>query len=228
MNNICDKELNDIILENKNLIYDLANKYNRKNISNIKDDLFQVGALGMIDAYKHYDPSKNTKFTTFAYLYVNGEIKKFIREDRMIKVSRDIIYLCSQIEHAKQLLTQKLKREATISELSSFLEISEEKIISALEYNNSIQSIDEPINDEGKELTIQDVVYERENYDKLDLIWLRDELSRLSPVEKEIINMRYFEGMTQSETATILGLSQVNVSRTESRLLLSLRNKASK
>jgi RNA polymerase sporulation-specific sigma factor len=210
------------------LIYDLANKYNHKNDSNIKDDLFQVGAMGMIDAYKHYDPSKNTKFTTFAYLYVNGEIKKFIREDRMIKVSRDIIYLCSRIEYAKGLLAQKLKREATINELSSFLEISEDKIISALEYNISIQSIDEPINDEGKELTIQDVIYEKENYDKIDLIWLKDELSRLSPIEKEIINMRYFEGMTQSETAATLGLSQVNVSRTENRLLLSLRNSASK
>jgi RNA polymerase sporulation-specific sigma factor len=210
------------------LIYDLANKYNHKNDSNLKDDLFQVGAIGMIDAYKHYDPSKNTKFTTFAYLYVNGEIKKFIREDRMIKISRDIIYLCSRIEHAKGLLAQKLKREATMSELSSFLEISEDKIISALEYNNSIQSIDEPINDEGRELTIQDIIYEKENYDKLDLIWLRDELSKLSPVEKEIINMRYFEGMTQSETATTLGLSQVNVSRTESRLLLSLRDRANK
>jgi RNA polymerase sporulation-specific sigma factor len=228
MNNICDERLSDIILENKSLIYDLANKYNHKNNPNIKDDLFQAGAMGMIDAYKHYDPSKNTKFTTFAYLYVNGEIKRFIREDRMIKVSRDIIYLCSRIERARDLLAQKLKREATISELSLFLEISEDKIITALEYNNSIQSIDEPINDEGRELTIQDIIYEKENYDKNDLIWLKDELSKLTPVEKEIINMRYFEGMTQSETATILGLSQVNVSRTESRLLLSLRNSANK
>jgi RNA polymerase sporulation-specific sigma factor len=226
MNTICDKELKDIISENKNLIYDLVNKYNRRNDPNIKDDLFQAGAMGMIDAYNHYEPDKNTKFTTYAYSYINGEIKKFIREDRMIKVSRDIIYLCSKIERAKELLTQKLKREATINELSSFLEISEDKIIAALEYNNSIKSIDDPINDEGRELTIQDVIYKREDYDKIDLMWLRDELSKLSPVEKEIINKRYFEGRTQSETASILGLSQVNVSRTESRLLLSLRNKA--
>jgi RNA polymerase sporulation-specific sigma factor len=226
MNTICEKELKDVIAENKNLIYDLVNKYNRKNDPNIRDDLFQAGAMGMIDAYNHYDPNKNTKFTTFAYFFVDGEIKKFIREDRMIKVSRDIIYLCSRIERAKELLTQKLKREATINELSSFLEISEDKIIAALEYNNSIKSIDEPINDEGRELTIQDVIYKREDYDKLDLMWLKDELSKLSPIEKQIINKRYFEGMTQSETASTLGLSQVNVSRTESRLLLTLRNKA--
>ena len=225
MNTVCQEQLNDVILNNKNLIYDLANKYNSKNNYSLREDLFQVGAMGMINAFNNYDPNRNTKFTSYAYPYIVGEMKKFLREDRVIKVSRDVIYLCSQIERAKDLLRQKLKKEPSLSELSSAIGIEEDKIIEAMEMNNSIKSIDEPINDEGRELTIKDVVYKKEHYDKLDLICLREELSKLLPKDKEILTKRFFEEMTQCETATMLGISQVDVSRCESKLILLLRNR---
>lgn len=221
MNNTYCKDLDNVILENQNLIHSLSLKYDHR----LREDLFQVGVIGMIDAYHHYDSNKNTKFTSYAYSYIDGEMKKFIREDRNIKVSRDIIALCSCIERAKDILRQHAKREPTLSELAQFLEIKESKLIEAMEMNNIVRSIDEPINDDGKELTIKDVVGAYERIDKLDLISLRDELSRLTPHEKKLLQRRYFEDRTQSETASLMGISQVEVSRTEKKLILCLRNK---
>lgn len=217
----CNEELNEVIINNQNLIHSISKKYDYS----LRDDLFQVGVMGMIDAYEHYDASRNTKFSSYAYPYVDGEMKRFIRENRNIKVSRDIIYLCSRIERARDLLRQQWHREPSIEELSSILEIDECKIVEALQINGHIKSIDDPIADEGRELTIQDVIAATETYDKLDLISLRDELSRLSPNEKKLLEQRYIEGLTQSETAGILGMTQVDVSRTEKKLILNLRSR---
>ena len=221
MTNFCSDGINEVLIQNQNLIRSLANRYDYR----LRDDLFQAGVMGMIDAYNHYDPNRNTKFSSYAYPYVLGEMKKWLREDRTIRVSRDVIYLCSRIEKAKDVLRQRLRREPLLNELSLFLEIDEDKIVEALQINYYIKSIDEPINEEGRELTIKDVVSEKEVYDKLDLISLRDELSMLAPKDKEILERRYFEERTQCETAAIMGLSQVDVSRKEKKLMLNLRNK---
>lgn len=213
--------LEDVILKNQNLIRSLSKEYDY----HLRDDLFQVGVKGMIDAYNRYDPHQETKFTSYAYSFIEGEMKKFVREERNMKISRDIIYLCSKIERAKDMLRQVSMREPTLSELALFLEIGEDKITEALQLNISVQSIDAPINDEGKELTIKDVVSDVERIDKLDLISLRDELSRLTPREKELLERRYFEDRTQCETAVLMGMSQVEVSRAEKKIILSLRKK---
>jgi RNA polymerase sporulation-specific sigma factor len=221
MDTITKENLDYVISENRNLIYSLIVKYDRA----IQDDLFQVGVLGIIDAFKHYDASKNTKFSTYAYPYINGEIKKFVRENRNIKVSRDIIYLYYQIEKGREMLCQKLKRQPTNEELSTFLGISEKSIAQVIEIYTPIKSIDDPITFDGKELTIKDIVYKSEYYDKLDLISLREELLKLSPSDKELLEKRYCEEYTQEETARMLGTSQVNISRTEKKLMLMLRAK---
>lgn len=221
MNVINYNDLHEVILENQNMIHSISKQYDYR----LREDLFQVGVMGMIDAYHHYNPNKNTKFSSYAYPYVVGEMKKFIREDRTIKVSRDVIYLCSRVEKAKDLLRQQFKREPSLSELSHFLEIDENKIEEVLQMNIYIKSIDEPLNDEGKELTIKDVIGEKYYYDKIDLISLRDELSKLSPKQKELLEKRFVEGRTQCETAIMMGMSQVEVSRAEKKLVLNLRNK---
>jgi RNA polymerase sporulation-specific sigma factor len=221
MDTITKENLDYVISENRNLIYSLIVKYDRT----IQDDLFQVGVLGIIDAFKHYDSSKNTKFSTYAYPYINGEIKKFVRENRNIKVSRDIIYLYYQIEKGREMLCQKLNRQPTSEELSTFLGISEKSIAQVIEIYTPIKSIDDPITSDGKELTIKDIVYKSEYYDKLDLISLREELLKLSPSDKELLEKRYCEEYTQEETARMLGTSQVNISRTEKKLMLMLRAK---
>ncbi len=214
-------ELNDVITENQNLIHSLSKQFDY----NVREDLFQVGAMGMIDAYHNFNSDKNTKFSTYAYPYVLGEMKKFVREDRSIRISREIIYLCSRIERVKDLLAQRYMREPTISEVAYFLQIDENKIIEALEVNKYVKSIDETINDDGKELTLKDVIGEYKTYDIIDLISLRDELSNLSSQEKALVEKRFIDGMTQCETAAILGVSQVEVSRMEKKLKSNLKNK---
>lgn len=214
--------MDQLILENKNLIYSIT-KYFEK-YSN-KEDLFQAGCIGMIMAYKNYDETMNVKFTTYAYPYILGEMRKLIREDKSIKVSRGIQMLNLKIEKANILLTQKFMREPTIHELSDFLEIPEEMINEALNSTRPIYSIDEPLNAEGKEITLQDTIGKVDSMDLDSLILLREELDKLSPFEKRLIEKRYMSDLTQQQTAKQLGISQVQVSRNEQKVLTKLKSK---
>lgn len=206
----------DIILENKNLIYSICNHFNEN-----KEDLFQAGCLGMIMAYKNYDPSYSVKFTTYAYPYIIGEIKKYIRENKGIKVSRDISKLYLKIEKANILLSQQLMREPTKYELSSYLEIDIELIDLAINSVIPIESVDKSIDD--TDLTLLDVIGKNNNID--DLIMLKDGLKQLNEFERNLIEQRYINDLTQSEVSNNLGISQVQVSRNEQKILKKLRNK---
>ena len=217
-----DKNLEKIIEENKNLIYSISHYF--ENYPN-KEDLFQVGVIGLITAYKNYNPAFNNKFTTYAYTYILGEMKKFIREDKGIKISRDITKLNLQIEKASVLLSQKLMRYPTTKEIANFLEIDEYFVIEAIKSTNVIQSFDEPINDSEKQITLYDTVSEAKKSDLNDLIALRQELEELPELEKQLIEQRYLFDLTQSETAKKLGMTQVQVSRREQKVLTKLKNK---
>lgn len=212
--------MEELILENKNLIYSITRYFEK--YSN-KEDLFQAGCIGMIMAYKNYNPDMNVKFTTYAYPYILGEMKKLVREDKSIKVSRNIQLLNLKIDKAIVLLTQKLMRTPTILELSDFLEMPINLIEDAINSNKPIYSIDEPLNDEGKELTLQDTIGKIDNID--DLLLLKEELSKLNPFEQELINKRYVNDLTQQQTASELGISQVQVSRGEQKILTKLKSK---
>ena len=134
-----NEELSRIIIENEKLIYKITHFFN--NYSN-KDDLFQVGCIGLIKAYKNYKDDYNTKFSTYAYSYVLGEIKKYVREDKGIKISKDITKLNLKIEKAHLILSQKLMREPSIKELSDYLGIEEYYISEALLSNNVLSFLD--------------------------------------------------------------------------------------
>lgn len=209
--------LASIILVNQGLIYE-AMKY-FKNYNN-KDDLYQVGCLGFIKAYKNYKEDKGCKFSTYAFTYILGEMKKLVREDKGIKISNKITKLNMKIDKAYILLSQKLMRTPSINEISNFLEIPEYLISEAINSNNSIKSFDEPINFEGKETTLQEIIGYSEDVD--DLIYLKNSLSKLTEEEKEIINNRYMSDLTQSETSKVMGISQVQVSRKEKKILKKL------
>ena len=200
-------DLKDLIMNNQNLIYKLTHYF--KNYEN-KEDLFQAGCIGMVKAYKKYDSSFNVKFTTFAFPYILGEMKKFAREDKGIKISKDISRLNSKIEQATIILSQKLMREPTIYELSSFLDISTYDLAEAINSTNNIMSIDEVINNDGKEVTLHDIIKDKET-DLDSLIALRSAIKGLSDFEKELIGKRYYKDMTQKEVAECLGISQVQV-----------------
>ena len=206
MNDLDKNDLVNLIVKNENLIYSLANRFSSYSS---KEDLYQIGIIGLINAYRNFNPNRGCKFSTYAFPYILGEMKKYVREDIGIKISRDTIYLCSRIERARELLMQNLKRYPTITELSSYLEVEETKIIEALQINFYLKSLDEPINNEDKELTLKDCLSQEDTTDKLDLISLKEELKNLSTEEKMLLKFRYLEDKTQQEIADIMGMSQV-------------------
>lgn len=214
------ENLNDIIMNNQNLIYSIAGYF--KNYPN-KEDLFQVGCIGLIKAYKKYDASYETKFTTYAYTYIFGEMKKYVREDREVKISRDITKFNLKIEKASILLTQKLKRIPTTKELSEYLEVDETYIIDAIRSRSSALSLDEPITSDGKDMSPYELIADKKRKDIDALLDLRSELAKLSDTDKRLIDERYNKDYTQSMVASNLGMTQVQVSRLESKILGKLK-----
>ena len=193
-----------------------------------KEDLFQVGCIGLINAYKRYSEDYDTKFTTYAYPFILGEINNYVKKDRGIKISRDVTKINSMIEKVNILLTQKLMREPSINEIASYLEIDECLVVDALISRYPIKSVDSNINDDGKDMTLLDVIPDINTMDINTLIALKEELKKLSPDERKLINTRYVQDLTQSEVAKLLGISQVQVSRKEQKVLVKLRNNLSK
>lgn len=209
------------LLEYENLVYSIINKYSGFD----KDDLYQVGIMGLVQAYKNYKSNFNVKFSSYAYYYILGEVTKYIRENKSIRVSKDILKLKSLIDKTIVLMTQRLGREPTISEISLYLEEDEEKISDVLCSVCDVKSLDYVYDEDGNEMYASLGVYDN-NMD-LDFINLRDVVDGLSDDEKELIISRYFEDMTQCEVSEKLGISQVQVSRKENKILEKLKNKIS-
>ena len=179
--------------------------------------------IGLIDASKKFDPSFGIKFSTYAYKYVVGEVTKYIRENTNLKLSRDIIRLKTSIEKTKDLLRQKLSREPTNLEISLILEIDEEKIDEINAISTQVKSLDYCADEESDNLYNSIRVEEKQmNPSILDL---NDEISKLPEEERKIIYSRYYYDMTQSEISKELGISQVQVSRKESKILEKLKTK---
>lgn len=213
-------KLNELIKENSKLIYSIVNKYNGYID---KEDLYQVGAIGLINAYKNFNEEKG-KFSSYAYIYIVGEIKKYLRENRTIKINKDTSSLCNKINKARNLLEQKLMRTPTSKELCEFLEIDELKLEMALSIQNNVQSLDKPqMNDKGN-IDLYEVIPERKTFDINELIALKEGFNKLSDEEKILLKHRYFNDRTQSEVAQILGMSQVKVSRSEKKVLSKLKS----
>lgn len=209
------------LLEYENLVYSIINKYSGFD----KDDLYQVGIMGLVQAYKNYKSSFNVKFSSYAYYYILGEVTKYIRENKSIRVSKDVLKLKSLIDKTKSLMMQRLGREPTISEVSLYLEIDEEKVSDVLCSVCDVKSLDYVYDEDGNEMYASLGVYDN-NMD-LDFINLRDVVDGLSDDEKELIISRYFDDMTQCEVSDKLGISQVQVSRKENKILEKLKNKIS-
>lgn len=203
-----------------NLIHSLTHYF--KGYKN-KEDLYQAGIIGLLEAYKNYDNKYNNKFSTYAYNYIFGEMSKLVREDKNIKISRNIVRLKNQIETAKNILYQKLYREPTYLELSNFLEIPITDIEEALKVISSTNSIDEPIGNDEKNLTLHEIISDN-SMDLDTLVALKQELESLTPLEREIINKRYLDNLSQTEVANTLGLTQVKVSREETKIKRKIKN----
>ena len=206
------------IYDNQRLVYSISKYF--KNYQN-KDDLYQAGYLGIINACKNYKPNQGCKFSTYAYPYILGEMRKLVREDKGLKLSRQISKLNLMIEKAYILLSQKLMRNPSVSEIAIYLEIDEYSVNEALMSTGAIKSIDEPIGDDAN-CTLQEVIGYSENID--DLILLKESLLKLSSKDQELIRNRYINDLTQVETSNVMNMTQVQVSRQEKKILQKLKS----
>ena len=214
----------DQILEYENLVYSIASKF--KNHYEF-EDLVQVGEIGLIKAFKNYKEGFDTKFSTYAYTYILGEILNYIRNSRGIKVSKDMQKIYRMVESTRELLTNKLNREPSITEISLFMEVDESVVIDAINSNQFVKSLDYCVNgnEEDKEINLYDIVsYDEKSYDS-DILDLRNEIEKLDDREKDIIKFRYYDGMSQQEVGSLLNSSQVNISRSETKILRKLKDK---
>ena len=213
------ENLGDKIDQNQGLIYKIINKY--KNYFEL-EDLYQVAVMGLIKASKTYNSEYGTKFTSYAYPFILGEVIKYINEYRNIKISKDTAKLYSKILKAMEILSQRLMKIPSTYELSLFLEIDESIIENVLTANSAVESLDKIISQDDKNLELYNKFgycdYSIENYP------LISELEKLPPEEKAIIKSRYYEDLSQSETGEILGMYQVEVSRKEKKILSKLKD----
>lgn len=215
--------LEKIILDNEGLIWSVLKKYLNKGYD--KDDLYQICAIGFIKAIKRFDFSFNVKLSTYAVEYMSGEIKKFIRDDGIIKISRYLKELSFKINELEKNSVNKTGKLLDIKTLSKILDVSESEIMEAKKIINNVKSLNEE-NEDGKEMNLIDkvaLVGEEEQNKIVDRMMLFKEYDLLSRRERMIINLRYFKEKTQTQVANVLGISQVQVSRLERKILNKLR-----
>lgn len=210
----------EVINSTSKMIYMIINKYFR---GYDKEDLYQVGVLGVIKAYDNYKKDHNTKFSTYAYTYIYGEIYTYTNSLKGLKLARENYSLYKKINEAKNILSQRLMKEPTIYELSSFLELDYKLIENIINSMKNIDSLERIISSDSKDLSLFDTISDEKDYYNIDYIMLNEEINNLPEPWNQIIKLRYFEDKTQSEVASILGMNQVEISRGEAKVLKKIR-----
>ena len=204
------------------LVRNITSKYNFRSDY---DDLFQAGMLGLQTALQKYDAKRETSFTDYAYLWIKGEVLKAINNDYGIHVSTDTYKLSKEIKETREYLSQNLGREPTTFEISYMLGEPEEKIVSVMNAVTTPYSLDNSFLDDDYNLYNKIALIEK-GYD-VGVLDLKEAINGLEESERELIMSRYYQDMTQKETAESLGMSQVQVSRKESKILEKIRTKIS-
>ena len=209
-----------LVVENAGLIWSIARRYFGRGVE--ADDLYQLGALGFLKAIAGFDTRYGTQFSTYAVPKIAGEIRRFLRDDGAVKVSRSVKERAGTIKKERQRLMGELGREPTLSELSDALGIPPEEIASAEMATGSAESIQRQTGEEG--ITLEDVLAGPEMEEGiLERMALKQALSNLSEREQMVISLRYFHGLTQQKVASMIGVEQVQVSRIEKKALERLR-----
>ncbi len=220
-----DKEAREqLVEENVGLIWCVVKRFYGRGAE--AEDLFQIGSIGLLKAIDKFDLSYDVKFSTYAVPMISGEIKRFLRDDGMIKVSRSLKELSYKSLQMREKLTDQLGREPTLEELSEELGVDKEEIVQAIEAGGEVESLYRPIHQkEGSEVQLLDKIEEKERREEkiLDRMLLGQLLETLDPRERQLIYLRYFAEHTQSDVGRIMGISQVQVSRMEKRIMENLR-----
>ncbi|MBR2156337.1 MAG: SigF/SigG family RNA polymerase sporulation sigma factor [Clostridia bacterium] len=217
--------MEELVRCNMALVRSIVKKYVNRGVE--YDDLYQIGSMGLVKAVKNFDPAYNVRFSTYAVPMIAGEIKRYLRDDGMIKVSRSLKELAGKAAAAQVVLSSRLGRDPGIQELAEYMGESPEEISMAMDASRPHISIYEPVyGDEGDALVMDKLTGSSDgDDDALDRIMLQQLMSILEPREQKIIMLRYFRDKTQSEIAASMGISQVQVSRLESRIMKKLRER---
>ena len=220
-----DKKAGELLVqENLGLVGSVVKRFENRGYE--REDLFQIGAIGLMKAIEKFDFSYEVRFSTYAVPLVTGEIRRFLRDDGMMKVSRSIKECSWRVNRSREKLEQELGRSVTLQEISDDTGLSGEEIALAMDASEEVASIYQTIyQSDGSELYLVDKMADQApEEDRLrNRITVQQMLGRLEPKEQRLITLRYFEGRTQSLVADTMGMTQVQVSRMEKKILHKMR-----
>lgn len=221
-----DKEARDTLFEeNTGLIYSVARRFLGRGVE--MEDLFQIGSIGLLKAVDKFDPAFEVRFSTYAIPMILGELKRFFRDDGMIKVSRSIKENQHRVYLAREKIEKELGREPSLKEIAEMLGMPPEEVAMTLDSAAEVESLYRTVyQSEGTDISLIDKIPEKENAEEhlLNRIFLEEILGKLESSDRKLLYMRYFQDMTQTQVAEQLGVSQVQVSRMEKRILKKLRS----
>lgn len=218
--------MNKLIEMNLPLVMSISKKFLNRGYE--YEDIFQIGSIGLVKAINNFNTDYNVKFSTYAVPMIIGEIKRFLRDDGMIKVSRNVKSLARKISIYKEQLSKTLQRSPTIEELAEYAGVDKEEIIFAIESANSLQYLYDTIHqDDGAPVLLIDKLSEEKKCDDnlIERIALKEALRSLDEKARQIIMLRYFKDKTQVQVAKMLGISQVQVSRIEKKVLAQMKRR---
>jgi len=227
-NEVLLKRLNEpetekkLVEDNMGLVYSIVKRFSNRGVET--EDLIQIGAMGLIKAVKKFDVSFDVKFSTYAVPVIIGEIKRYIRDDNPVKVSRSLKELAIKGKGVKELLRKQLGREPTISEIAKECDVEAEMLSEAFSATVRPFSIYEQTSDDDKTLQIEKIPSGDCEEQIIDKIAVTEMLKALKPKERQVIVMRYFKGLTQTKAAEFIGVSQVQISRIEKKAIEKIRN----
>ena len=221
-----DRETRDtFITGNLRLVLSVIQRFGNRGEN--PDDLFQVGCIGLIKALDNFDMSHGVKFSTYAVPMIIGEVRRYLRDNNAIRVSRSLRDLAYKALQARENLARQLQREPTMAEIAKEMDVEQEEVVLALESIQEPISLYEPVfHDDGDAIYVMDQVSDTKNTDEkwIENIALSEAMKKLTPRERKILNMRFFEGKTQMEVAEEISISQAQVSRLEKNALKIMRN----
>lgn len=213
---------NRLIRHNIRLVWSVVQRFLNRGYE--AEDLFQIGCIGLLKAVDKFDLSYDVKFSTYAVPMIIGEIQRFLRDDGMVKVSRSLKEMANRIRKTKDHLSKKYNRVPTIQEIASEMGVDPEEIVFAQEANRAPASIHETVyENDGDPITLMDQIADEPVTTWFDKLTIKDAIHRLSDREKLIVYLRYYKDQTQSEVAGRLGISQVQVSRLEKKIIAKMR-----
>ena len=224
-----DRKAREQLIEgNLRLVLSVIQRFEKRGES--PDDLFQVGCIGLIKAISNFDPDKQVRFSTYGVPMIAGEVRRYLRDNSAIRVSRSIRDLADRILQCKEAMTTRMGREPTLEEIARELELPSADVSQAMDAVSAPVSLYDPVySDGGDPLTVMDQLRDTRNTDEhwMEHIALQSAFTRLNPREKQILSLRFYDGKTQMEVAGALGISQAQVSRLEKGAISAMRKSVS-